>query len=442
MSLYCNALLAQDVDANVVTLTITSPAESVVNDSVTVVAFRKNEWTITPVVRTTVAGVLKLKFRAETTGLYQLAWSKHPIKCDIILTPADSDLRLSIQQNTIDHSFVVNNPENNAYAELSQLLSDRHKELLHLDDTRKRISQVNPRYYELKERFKVQSDSVKEIYNSALAIIQERYKATYVARVLIPCYAISTRFADKERYLKYDNHHAYYHLNFFNDFKLNDADILNHPAFYSQLNFYLQNFAGEYEEDFIASADYLMRRELATEVKREIISAFVKHLYQHQQNDAIHYLLNTWSDGCTDDAEIDLIVKAIIEDPVKEGNMIPDAWVYDMEHSPVNLHEMIATGDSVLVIFWRSDCSLCHETLASLSMKVPKLKVVTVLIDDPIGEKWRAYLHPSWVNLQAATGSKEVVKAFGLYKTPLLLLVSSSKQVVKNSALLLDFNLN
>lgn len=403
-------------------------------------SFYRNKIENVPVKGTVKANALIINFKPPREGLYKFRLGKN-IETDFLLSFYEETTRLNLILKDSLYEFNIEGVEAEAYSKLGNIMLQKQQATTEGNLQRERISEVDPRYYELKQHYKESLDSVKEIYNTMLAGLRLEYKGTYTAEVLIPVMLVHTRFASPELYRVYDNHHAYYHRHYFDSMPLTDNRILNHPAFITQVTNYLGNYLGEYDEDFLRATNYLQHLNATPEVNEFLGLNLLSALYKNQQMNAVAYVLDNYTAGCTASGDLKVLTDAILNNPVKIGAPLPQAQVYGYNSDTFHLPNILLSTPNYVVIFWRSDCSHCRETLSMLRNKRTDSawRIVTVQLNTEPNPKFdESLLSYRWLNYHCGDDLKKVLATYKIVKTPAIYQIDGRQNVVKYSTNISD----
>ena len=379
---------------------------------------------------------LSFTFYPQNYGLYKIRFGKS-IETDFIIAEQETehDLTFTVRDSTYDAT--VSGMEDKVYSELNRILRARQIALSSGNESRERISIVDPHYYALKQQAKERGDSVKEAYNVVLDSLRKANPATYTAQVLIPLFTIHTRLSDPALYREYDNHHSYYHRHYFDDMPLKDVRVLNHPAFLGQVGFYMGNFLGEYDEDFRRAGDYMLRLPAAPAVNDFLRLNLLAYLYKEQRMNAVSYLIDTYIEGCSTTSDLTKLTDAILHNPLQIGHPLPHIRLYGYSVlDTFDIPNILLSTPNYVLIFWRSDCSHCREMLSVLRTRrtTPEYRIVTIQLNtDPNPIYDENLLSNRWLNLHCGPDLDKVLTAYKIVKTPGIFLLDSKRVLVKYS---------
>lgn len=112
---------------------------------------------------------------------------------------------------------------------------------------------------------------------------------------------------------------------------------------------------------------------------------------------------------------------------VKEGDMMPDADLYDLEGKLHHLSDY--TGKYMLIDFWSHGCTHCLRALPEIKeiseMEKDRLTVISLSTDTEKGWKEASKVHQlTWANLNDFKGRSGITAKFGVRGMPYFVIIS------------------
>lgn len=137
-------------------------------------------------------------------------------------------------------------------------------------------------------------------------------------------------------------------------------------------------------------------------------------------------------------------MKALLEQPVYVGDMLPDFEVLNTELQKMKLSEILKKGHYTLIDLWASWCGPCRAEIPNLKESYKRyhedgFEIISVSIDDDMDVWKRAVSEEkmAWTQVCGANGKKfgkECMKLFGFESIPSCVLVNPEGRIVNLDA--------
>ncbi len=239
--------------------------------------------------------------------------------------------------------------------EQNKEILEKLKQEIHL------VSKIQPRVFTLKDSLRTQMELQKLAFAHQLDSLKETCNNTYVKQVVIRTLRKPNRYEDKQMLIDFETEPAYLHQYFFKNITFNNEDFLGYPILFQSVKEYLQEYSGEFPNEFEESVDIIFANIKNEEIRYNVSEFMIRYYLDKELDQIAEYVASNYLEGCSDDY-IENLKKTERYQPAPEVNSkAPALTLPDVNNKMVDLQVVTSSNQLTLVYFWKSSCTTCQE---------------------------------------------------------------------------------
>lgn len=384
--------------------------------------------------------LFNLKPGFDVDGLYFLSSSRTEI-AEFILNSKESKLVVSIDKTTLRNGTIgiKNSPENDAYNSFVEGYIDYEQRMY--GNLTSSFDLFDPKVVSNAQRQDEYLEKTQLDFNQHLRNIRSKYSETYTAKVLCNLTQLPVRTEKQKQ--QFETYHSYLFNNFWSNIDFDQSGILNHFLLNELLKNYFRHFVPKREDGLKKAVSTVHEASKSNSKVNNHIRTFLLRNFLKSNADALSLYVNQLSD---DDAcslnltEDQLHQLSDIKNALDTGDVVPKISLPNRNQQLKSLSDTYSKSKLTVVLFWSAKCSHCREQMPVLNSLFEKnapigLGFYSINLDENKFD-WRGYLDTNetpGVNVSdvGSNKSSEVLKQFGVTKTPSVFLVSQQGVILK-----------
>ena len=131
--------------------------------------------------------------------------------------------------------------------------------------------------------------------------MKERCTNTYVEQVVIRSLRKPNRYENEEPLINYETEPAYLHQYYFQNINLNNEYHLGHPVLFQSVKEYLQEYSGEFRDEFMESINIIFANIQNEEIRNNVSEFLIRYYLDKELEQTALYVASNYLVGCSDD---------------------------------------------------------------------------------------------------------------------------------------------
>ena len=295
------------------------------------------------------------------------------------------------------------------------------------------VSNINPRYFTLKDSLRDEIERNKLAFYDQLDIITETYPGTYVNKAVVRMLRKANRFEDRQLFNAYETEPAMLNDHYFDGLDIDHTAYLGHPVFFQSVNEYISQYAGEQPSEWGASIPTMMEHISEPGIRQLVAEYLVFYYLDRSQDSLATELAFAYIEGCTDDYIANLKQSDRYRSGPQPNNPMPPLKLPDTNGNEVDVAKVAAESQLTLLYFWKTGCTYCeaeHLNIKRLNdLYADKgLQVVGVSLDMD-RQNWLSSIKEhrmDWLNLCDLKGTSSAnIYEYAVKGTPAVFIITN-----------------
>ncbi|MCK9481484.1 MAG: TlpA family protein disulfide reductase [Bacteroidia bacterium] len=351
---------------------------------------------------------------------------------DIFLPDGDTTIVKIDYQKNVKHPVILKGNINQDYYEFI------HKKEKYESD----LDELMSAYWRAEAK-KDKKDILKKMEENKKAFEADYFYFTKKnQRNVLSAYIYNTPIKDFNYKVSVKEHKKDLIENYWKNINLTDTRLL-HTFLYRDLleeyiSFYFDENLSPYEQDsmLMVGVKKAMDAFSETEAHRNFAYNFLINGFESQQNTelisyiTIHYAAPEQCDTEGTESSVDKVAQA--NERMRPGKPAPELPLLNTDGSPLTLREI--KSDTVLVLFFSSQCSHCVKALPELDKMIRNTHIQVVAVSTDKDEtEYSRYIkkYPDWIHYcDFRAGDSRPVREYNISSTPTFILLDKDRRII------------
>ncbi len=372
-------------------------------------------------------------------GLYLLSLKNSLVLAEFIYNP-NEEISIELNKEDLNKGIlsIRNSKENITYVDLQKINAVYDAYLDSLQQVKDLMDVNKADFYKKSYQLDSMYEKIAQEKNSRLTYLQFNDPSGYTSSVLVPFHLIPIRSEEERSFYQTP---VSYILDHYFRYPTIDKKVFDHYVLENAIIRYLTVYSRGDEASIIHSIDFLLGKlKSDPEVYSFSVDFMIEKLNELDNKKYSMYVDWKASNGCKMEVFSWEGLLNANQDHVKDGNIVDDIVMNNIQSQPVSLSNTCKKADFTLLIFWNAECEEAKKILPDVWKVLKadkKINVFAVYLDDKKPD-WENFVNTyglkSWVHaseLKPVSGS-HLVARFLVSRLPMMYLLDKDRKKISS----------